>query len=316
MSGTAPPLLGITDLAVTFANRYGPVRAVDSVDLVLHERDRLALIGESGCGKTVLALSVLRMLPSNAAVNGTIRYRGIDLTVEDDAVLRKIRGREIALIPQNSVNALNPVLTVGRQIGESLALHKGLDGDAARHGAEALLEQAGIGNPAGNLRRYPHEFSGGMRERVLVAMALACDPAVVIADEPTAGLDVEVRAKILRLLRDKLAGRTLLLITHDIGTAFVLSDRIAVMYAGEIVEEGPVQDVLSTPMHPYTQGLLASLPSQGFHPIPGMSPSPASLPGGCRFSPRCSRASVRCRAGHPRLAATKTGRKVRCYAYD
>lgn len=306
-------LISVDGLRVVFPTGPSRVRAVDAVDLALGDGDRLALIGESGCGKTVLGMAVMGLLPANAEISGAIRYRDTDLLSAPEKTMLKLRGREIALIPQNSAGALNPVIPIGEQVAEPLLVHRILPRPQAREETCRLLGRMGFSEPGKAQDRYPHEFSGGMRERVLIAMALACSPRLIIADEPTSGLDAGIKLQILELMRDRLAqDRTLLLITHDLGTARYLCDRIAVMYAGEIVEAGPLRGVLAMPLHPYTQGLIASHPSAGLHPIPGTSPSPDQLPGGCRFAPRCPAAQDRCRTTHPDLRTTGGSRQVRC----
>ncbi len=309
-------LLDISDLRVTFRSPAGNVRALDSVDLSLDAGDSCALVGESGCGKTVLGMAILRLLPANATVEGMVHFGGLDLASLGDSEMRRIRGGEIGMIPQNSAMALNPVLSIGRQVAESLVLHRGISQKEAEATVLALLQRMGIPEVEQALKRYPHEFSGGMRERVLVAMVLACDPPLVIADEPTSGLDILVRHQTLGLLREQSRDKTLLLITHDLGSAHVLCQQIAVMYAGEIVESGSTEDVLSLPMHPYTQGLLASVPSAGLHPIPGMSPPSGCFPAGCRFCIRCPSFTSRCRLEHPPLKKVDGIRLVRCHRYD
>jgi peptide/nickel transport system ATP-binding protein len=307
--------ISIAGLCVRFPTRSECVRAVDTIDLEIARGDHVALIGESGCGKTVLGMAVMGLLPENARIRGTIRYRERDLLQTEDADMQRIRGKEIAMIMQNSANSLNPVITVGSQVAEPILIHGIRPARAAYAEAVRLLDAMGFDEPELAAGRYPHEFSGGMRERILVAIALACQPDMVIADEPTSGLDAEVKSQILHLIKKQMAARTLLLITHDMGTAHFLCTRIAVMYAGEIVEEGTTHDILSLPMHPYTQGLLSSLPSAGLHPIPGMSPSPAHLPQGCRFCLRCPSATARCGTDHPPLIV-RGSRRVRCFHYD
>ena len=314
---SARELIRINDLKVTFSGRSGPVRAVYRVDLVIREGDCIGLIGESGCGKTVTGMAILGLLPANAKITGTIRYGNRDLLSAPESTMQQIRGKEIAMISQNSGNSLNPVMRIGDQIAEPLLVHRLLTVQDAHREAIRVLSELGFDDPEQAAARYPHEFSGGMRERILVALALICNPRFIIADEPTAGLDPQVKAHILRLIKSQITGnRTLFLITHDLGTAAYLCNRIAVMYAGEIVECGPGKDVLSMPLHPYTQGLIASLPSAGLHPIPGMSPSPASLPRGCRFCERCPAVLDRCDCEHPKLFSAEGGRHVRCFHYD
>ncbi len=310
-------LIRISGLRVTFSTRSEENRAVDSVDLDIRSGDSLSLIGESGCGKTVMGMAIMGLLPKNAMINGTIRYGDRDILSASDRTMQQIRGKEIAMISQNSANALNPVMTVGDQIAEPLLIHHLLRATEARHEVIRLLSALGFEEPEMAAERYPHEFSGGMRERILIALALICNPRLIIADEPTSGLDAQVKSQILHLIKKQIANnRTLFLITHDMGTASFLSTRIAVMYAGEIVETGLTKEVLAMPMHPYAEGLLASLPSAGLHPIPGMSPAPAHLPIGCRFYTRCPSATDRCSTSHPLLKNVKGTRQVRCFVYD
>ncbi|HNX16970.1 MAG TPA: ABC transporter ATP-binding protein [Methanoregula sp.] len=308
-------LVRIEGLGVRFSTRSECVQAVDTVDLDIARGDHIALIGESGCGKTVLGMAVMGLLPKNAWITGAVRYRDQDLLKAAEPDLQRIRGKEIAMIMQNSALSLNPVKKVGDQIAEPLLIHHVLAEKAAHDEIVRLLTAMGFDEPERAAGRYPHEFSGGMRERILVAVALACKPDIVIADEPTSGLDAGVKSRILALIKQQMADRTLFLITHDMGTAHYLCTQIAVMYAGEIVETGRTHDLLSLPMHPYTQGLLASLPSAGLHPIPGMSPSPTHLPGGCRFCARCPASIERCSREHPPLISTGE-RLVRCFLYD
>ena len=307
----------IARLKVIFSSRSGEIRAVDEVDLSLSEGDSLCLIGESGCGKTVMGMAVMGLLPKNAKVTGTISYKGQDLVSAPEQTLQQIRGQEIAMISQNSANSLNPVMTVGDQIAESLLIRQICSRKEAYEKTLRLLGSLGFEDPGPTACRYPHEFSGGMRERILIALALICDPHIIIADEPTSGLDAQVKTQILRLIKERVAnGRTLFLITHDLGAAAFLSTRLAVMYAGEILETGLTKEVLARPLHPYTQGLLASLPSAGLHPIPGISPSPAHFPPGCRFSDRCPVVQDRCRREHPVMGGAQGDRQVRCFLYD
>lgn len=309
-------LLRIESTRVAFASRNGPVHAVDSVDLSLAAGDRLALIGESGCGKTVLGMAIIGLLPRNAEISGAILFKEHDLLRTNEDSMQKIRGKQIAMVMQNSAQALNPVQPVGRQIAEPLVVHRLMEREAAHNEAVRFLGALGFANPERAAGQFPHEFSGGMRERILIAMALICGPDLLIADEPTAGLDAQVKLQILRLLSGYLTDRrTLFLITHDIGAAKYLATRIAVMYAGEIVETGLTHDILAHPMHPYTQGILAALPSAGLHPIPGISPSPGRLPSGCRFSGRCPAVNPRCLKEHPSLKPCGGYRRVRCWHY-
>ncbi|MFA4861878.1 ABC transporter ATP-binding protein [Methanoregula sp.] len=309
-------LLEISDLSVRFETRSGVVPVIDTISLGLDTGERTAIIGESGCGKTVLGMSVMRLLPPNARVCGSIRYAGRDLLQVSEPEMQHIRGKNIALVSQNSSSSLNPVVAVGDQIEESLALHGCCTKEQYPREIASLLEDLGFEHPEKDMQKYPHQFSGGMRERVMIAMALACNPDLIIADEPTSGLDPIVKAQILVLLKKVLSKRTLLLITHDLGTAWALASWTAVLYAGEIVEYGPTREVFALPLHPYTQGLIASLPSAGFHPIPGMSPPPGAFPPGCRFYPRCCCATDRCKTDHPPMKTARKGRLVRCFRYD
>lgn len=310
-------LIQIAGLKVIFSTRSEKIRAVDTVDLTINEGDTLGLIGESGCGKTVMGMAMMGLLPTNADISGTIHYSGKDLLTAPESMMQKMRGREIAMISQNSANTLNPVMKVGDQIAEPLLIHHLYSADEAKKEVIRLLGALGFEDPVQAAGRYPHEFSGGMRERVLIALALICNPRVIIADEPTSGLDAEVKIEILHLIKEKVTGnRTLFLITHDLGTASFLCTRLAVMYAGEIVETGPTKEVLSQPFHPYTRGLLSSLPSAGLHTIPGTSPSPSSLPEGCRFSERCIAAMGRCTKEHPLMKEVGGNLQVRCFLYD
>ena len=261
-------------------------------------------------------MAVMRLLPSNAQIEGSIRYRETNLLELNSHDMLQILGKEIGMIPQNSAMVLNPVMTIGRQITESLVLHEGISSKTADEKAIYLLKRMDIPDPHYALSQYPHEFSGGMRERILIAIVLACEPTLIIADEPTAGLDILVRKQTIELLMEHSRDKTFLLITHDLGTAHELCSRIVVMYAGEIVESGNTREVLSMPMHPYTQGLLTSHPSAGLHPIPGMSPNPGSFPEGCRFYTRCSSVQDLCTKEHPSLKETGKMRKVRCLRYD
>lgn len=305
-------LLRVSDLRVRFDTHSEEVRALDTVDIGLNEGEHLALIGESGCGKTVLAQAILGLLPANTRIGGTIEYRDENLLAQGEDELRKIRGRRIALIPQSSAHVLNPVETVGDQIAEVLTSRHILPPEAARRETTRLLGEMDFENPDLAYRKYPHEISGGMRERALIAMALSADPDMIVADEPTAGLDVMVRRRVLGMLAERTRDRTLLVITHDLVTASALSQKIAVMYAGEIVEAGTLREVLESPSHPYTEGLLSSHPSRGLRPIPGISPLASSLPDGCRFAARCPRATCSCRKNHPELARTCGNHEVRC----
>lgn len=295
---TGKALLTLTDLAVQFSTRLGVVRAVEGVTWTLHEGETLAIVGESGSGKSVAAMSILGLTASQggAISRGSIRFLGKELVGLPDEQWRKLRGNQIAMIFQEPMTSLNPVFTVGGQVTEVLELHRGLSGVAARREALRLFELVGIPSPDQRLDEYPHQLSGGMRQRVMIAMALGCNPKVLIADEPTTALDVTVQAQILDLLRDLQSrlGMAILLITHDLGVVAAMAQRVNVMYAGRIVESGATVDLFENPKHPYTVGLLESLPNidagregEQLRPIEGNVPDALALPPGCRFHPRC-----------------------------
>jgi len=306
-------LLEITDLKTYFPTQDGIVRAVDTIDLSIRERETLGLIGETGCGKTVLGLTILRLLHPTTTVEGTIIYRGSNLLKITEAEMRRIRGEEIAMILQNPTTSLNPVMRVGEQIAEAIRLHQGLSRKDAKEKAIEILDSVRIPSPSGRVNEYPHEFSGGMKQRVMIAIGLACDPALIIADEPTKGLDVTIKSQIVTLLEEVTEDTAMLLITHDLGVARALCDRIALMYAGELVEYATTREIFENPLHPYTRGFLGSLPSNGLVPIPGMSPSLINLPDGCRFHPRCDHAKAICQKKHPELIEVEAGHFVRCF---
>lgn len=310
------PLLEVRDLSVAF----GPVQVVDGLSYAIRRGETLGLVGESGCGKSVSSLALMGLLPGRGCrVDGSIRLDGRELTTLDPAGWRAVRGRRVAMVFQDPMTALNPLLTVERHLLEVLALHKGLSGPSARAAALAWLERVGIPDPAARLSAWPHELSGGMRQRVLIAMALAGEPDLLVADEPTTALDVTIQAQILDLLADlrRELSMAMLFITHDLGVVERVADRIAVLYAGRKAEEGPVSEVLRAPAHPYTDGLLASVP--GFRPrtgrlrsIAGQVPSPSAWPAGCRFHPRCERATELCAARVPERLDHQ-GRECACH---
>ena len=306
-------LLEISDLKTHFPTQSGIVRAVDTIDLSIRERETFGLIGETGCGKTVLGLTLMRLLHPTTTVEGTIRYRGKNLLTISEAEMRLIRGEEIAMILQNPTTSLNPVMRVGEQIAEAIRLHQGLRRRAAKEKAVEMLDSVRIPAASRRANEYPHEFSGGMKQRAMIAMGLACDPALIIADEPTKGLDVTIKAQITELIKETTKEKAMLLITHDLGVARALCDRIALMYAGELVECATAEEIFENPLHPYTRGFLGSLPGNGLVPIPGMSPSLIDLPDGCRFHPRCSHAKAVCRKKHPELIEVEAGHFVRCF---
>ena len=315
-------LLEVSDLSVRFQTDDGPVHAVDRVAFALEPRQVLAIVGESGCGKSVTAMSILRLLPPTATVSGEARFDGRDLLKARDSELRSVRGREISFVFQEPMTSLNPAYTVGRQIGEVLRRHLGMSGAQAQARTVELLDLVGIPAPSRRVGEYPHQLSGGMRQRVMIAMALACDPKVLIADEPTTALDVTIQAGILDLLRDlrRRLGTAIVLITHDLGVVADIADRIAVMYAGRKVEEAPVHELFAHPQHPYTVGLLAAIPRPidsseraRLQEIPGIVPSLPEPAPHCTFAPRCPRADERSRSEVPPLGAVRPDHLVACF---
>ena len=318
----SPSALRVRGLAVTFATHRGPVPAVAGVDLDVAPGEVLALLGESGSGKSVTARAVMGLLADTTATvhADELQLAGEDLLSMPPDELRRRRGSAMTLVFQDALSALNPVLSVGDQIGELFRVHRGMSRAAARKAAVDLLRLVGIPAPERRVRDYPHQFSGGMRQRILIAMGVALGPKLLIADEPTTALDVTVQAQILRLvdrLRREL-GMAVLLITHDLGVVAELADRVAVMYAGRIVETGPVADVLDAPRHPYTAALLRSVPDvtdagEDLRPIPGAPPSLLALPPGCAFRPRCERASQVCERERPPLRVVGPRQAAACH---
>jgi oligopeptide/dipeptide ABC transporter ATP-binding protein len=305
------PLLDVRHLSTQFTTRGGVVRAVDDVSWDVREGETVALVGESGCGKSVSALSVMRLVaaPAGRIVGGEVWFKGRDLLRLSEEEMRRIRGREIAMVFQEPMTSLNPVLSVGRQLTEGLEIHLGADPARARARAEELLQMVGIPDAPRRLRQYPHQFSGGMRQRMMIAMALACEPALVLADEPTTALDVTIQAQILELMKSlsRRLGVAMLIITHNLGVVARYADRVNVMYAGRIVEQGTARDVYGRPRHPYTLGLLRSVPRLDearrarLDPIDGQPPDLSHLPPGCAFAPRCVFRVERCLAERPVL---------------
>ena len=316
------PLLELRELQTHFFTDDGVVRAVDGVSFALQPGETLAVVGESGSGKSVTSLSILRLVatPPGRIVGGEVRFRGRDLLALPDAEMRAIRGKEISMIFQEPMTSLNPVYTCGEQILEVLMLHEKLDRATARARTVDLLRMVGIPSPEQRVDEYPHQMSGGMRQRIMIAMALACRPALLIADEPTTALDVTIQAQILDLLQQlrRELGMAVLLITHDLGVVAETADRVAVMYAGQVVEYCDVRPAFRATRHPYTAGLLASLPRLGaeterLRVIPGNVPNPARFPSGCRFHPRCPIAVERCRTEMPLLRDVGGGHLARCF---
>jgi peptide/nickel transport system ATP-binding protein len=323
MSAPPTPLLAVRDLTVRFSTEDGPVLAVDAASFEVGQGEVLALVGESGCGKSVTALALTGLLPRSAAVSGEIRFTpsGVDLRGLGERELREVRGRDIAYVFQEPMTSLNPVLTVGRQIGEVLRRHQGMRGGRARRRAVELLQLVGIPLAERRLRAYPHQLSGGMRQRVMIAMAVACRPRLLVADEPTTALDVTVQAGVLDVLRTLRAeiGTAILLITHDLGVVADIADRVVVMYAGRTIEEAEVGALFARPSHPYTRGLLDAVPNParhaagGLREIPGRVPTLASSPDACTFAERCTRADATCRTRRPDLERGPAGHPVRCW---
>ena len=314
-------ILDVNDLVVEFATDAGILRAVDGVSFDLSEGEVLGLVGESGSGKTVTCRAIIRLLPSRRAriVSGSVKLSGEELTTKTEPEMRRMRGSRIGMIFQNPLTHLNPIMTVGDQIAETMRVHRGLSRKEALTEAVEKLRQVGIPDPASRIGAYPHEFSGGMRQRAMIAGALACDPAVLIADEPTTALDVTVQAQILRLLLDlrDTTGLAIVLITHDLGIVAQTCDTVAVMYGGRIIERAPKRVLLEKPLHPYTKGLTDSQPG-GMTPheplpsIPGQPPALIDLPPGCRFNPRCAHADALCRDVPPPLVAVAENHVSAC----
>ncbi len=320
----AETLLEIRNLRTTFHTYDGDLRAVDGLDLSIEKGEAVGIVGESGCGKSITSLSIMRLVPTAASEiqADRLHFNGKDLLALSEQELEKIRGNEIAMIFQEPMTSLNPVFTIGNQISEALWFHQGLRKTTARQKAVDLLTKVGIPAPEKRLDDYPHQLSGGMRQRAMIAMALACAPSLLIADEPTTALDVTIQAQILDLLRQlqQELGMAIMMITHDLGVVADLVKRVVVMYAGIVVENAPVNDLFTEPLHPYTKGLLAAVPQldselEWLHVIPGVVPNPLNLPSGCRFHPRCNHCMEQCRRQEPPLLHLKN-RQVRCWLYQ
>ncbi|MCA0376991.1 MAG: ABC transporter ATP-binding protein [Gemmatimonadetes bacterium] len=321
-SAASTALLDVASLAVTFPAGDGAVRAVDGVSFTVAAGETVCLVGESGCGKSLTALSLLRLVPppGSIAPGSRIQFEEQDLLTLDDRALRAVRGRRLAMIFQEPMTALNPVLTIGDQVAEVVRVHTTLSRREAWERAVDMLTQVGIADAATRAKQYPHQLSGGMRQRVMIAIALVMSPRLVVADEPTTALDVTIQAQILDLLRtmQQRLGMALLLITHDLGVVAEMADRVLVMYAGRIVEEASVTDLFASPSHPYTEGLLAAVPRLGdererLQTIPGMVPAPGSLAGGCAFRDRCPHAWDLCAQQEPPLHQVSAAHRARCH---
>ena len=321
-------LLEVRGLRTQFTTQAGVVRAVDGVSWDVQTGETVALVGESGCGKSVSALSVMRLVaaPAGRIVDGQILFKGRDLLALSEEEMRRIRGREIGMIFQEPMTSLNPVLSVGRQLTETVEIHLGMTPAQSRARAVELLSLVGVSDPERRLAQYPHQFSGGMRQRMMIAMALSCSPPLILADEPTTALDVTIQAQILELMKDlsRRLGVAMLIITHNLGVVADMADRVAVMYMGKIVEIGPVREIFHRPMHPYTIGLMQSVPKMGRRvkerlvPIAGSVPDPFSIPRGCAFLPRCAAQKKPACAGPEDVPLTEvaTGHWVRCTLYQ
>ncbi|MDT7648843.1 MAG: peptide/nickel transport system ATP-binding protein [Pseudonocardiales bacterium] len=318
------PRLAVENLSVEFSTDEGPVLAVDRMSFTVEPREVLALVGESGCGKSVTSMSILGLLPRSATVSGSIEFEGRELTSLPEAAIREIRGRDVSMIFQEPMTSLNPSFTVGFQIREVLHRHERMTRRQSWARASELLELVRMPAPEARLREYPHQLSGGMRQRVMIAMAVACNPKVLIADEPTTALDVTIQAQILDILRDlrEEVGTSILLITHDLGVVADIADRVAIMYAGHQVESGPVDDLFAHPQHPYTAGLLGAVPrpdrfnrsgSRRLQEIPGLVPVLHGRPDACVFAPRCARASGECATSMPVLEQTRPAQYAACF---
>lgn len=320
----AETILSINDLKTYFYTDGGVVPAVDGLDFSLKQGEVLAIVGESGCGKSVTSLSILRLIksPPGKIVGGSILYAGEDLVAATEKRMQQIRGNDISMIFQEPMTSLNPVYTIGHQLIAPILLHQKVTKERAREIAVEMIKLVGIPDPEQMLNRYPHQISGGMRQRIMIAMALACKPKIIIADEPTTALDVTIQAQIMNLLKElqEKTGTSIILITHDLGIVAHIADHILVMYAGKAVEYSDLRGLYAHPLHPYTEGLLKSIPNlstvdKRLFNIPGNIPSPKNLPKGCAFSPRCPFCKEICKQEMPEMVETD-GRKVRCWKYS
>lgn len=315
-------LLKVCNLTTRLDTATGSFEAVAGVSFELAAGETVALVGESGCGKSLTALSIMGLVPSppGKITAGQIFFQGEDLLQKSEREMQAVRGKDMAMIFQEPMTSLNPLLRIGEQLSEGIRLHEGLSRRQALERAEEILQLVGISSPAERLRAYPHQLSGGMRQRVMIAMALACNPRLLIADEPTTALDVTIQAQILHLMQNlqKRLGMAIILITHDLGVVATMASRVLVMYLGRIVEDAPVREIFRQPLHPYTQGLLGSVPnikktSRRLHQIKGMVPHPAQRPPGCAFNGRCPYAQLRCAGEEPPLQRLPDGRQVACW---
>jgi oligopeptide transport system ATP-binding protein len=320
------PLLDVKNLKTQFFTQDGVVRAVDDVSFDIMPGETLGIVGESGCGKSITAMSIMRLIPTppGKIVQGQIMFKGEDIITMSDEEIRHIRGNEIAMIFQDPMTSLNPVLSINRQLGETLELHMGMNKSQARRRAVELLEMVGIPEAEDRVNQYPHQFSGGMRQRVMIAMALSCNPSLLIADEPTTALDVTIQAQILDLMKTLQAehNTAVMLITHDLGVVAGMSDRINVMYAGHVVESASAEELFANPRHPYTVGLLNSIPRldsevrEKLDPIRGLPPDLIDLPDLCPFVPRCDYAREQCEQQNPPLLDVNAGHRAACWFWE
>ncbi|MEC2074291.1 MULTISPECIES: ABC transporter ATP-binding protein [Alkalihalophilus] len=323
---TNESIIQVRDLRTSFFTDQGEVKAVDGVTFDVPKGKTLGIVGESGSGKSITSLSILRLIQNpGKVVGGEMIFKGEDLLKKSEAKMRKIRGNEISMIFQEPMTSLNPVYTVGEQIGEAFRIHEGLGKKKAIERSIEMLKLVGIPSPEQRVHQYPHELSGGMRQRVMIAMALACNPELLIADEPTTALDVTIQAQILELMKDlqDRLGMSIIMITHDLGVVAETCDYVAVMYCGKVVEYASIKELFKNPRHPYTVGLLNSLPrhdidldGEELSVIKGSVPSPADMPKGCRFAPRCPFASDICRERLPELEEDENGNQIRCWIYS
>ncbi|MBT2666664.1 ABC transporter ATP-binding protein [Bacillus sp. ISL-4] len=318
-------LLEISNLKTYFFSDKGPVPAVNGVDLCINKGETLGVVGESGCGKSVTSLSIMRLLTDTPGkvIDGSIRYEGKDLLSLSENEIREVRGNEIAMIFQEPMTSLNPVYKIGQQIGEAVQLHLKYDKKKAREHVIKMLKLVGIPRAEEIINEFPYQLSGGMRQRIMIAMAMSCDPTLLIADEPTTALDVTIQAQILELMRNlkEEKGTAIMLITHDLGVVAEMCDRVVVMYAGKVVEEADILEIFENPKHPYTKGLLNSVPKMGqktnrLESIPGNVPIPTNMPKGCKFAPRCSQAMDICQEQDPDLLQIAEGHQCRCFLYQ
>lgn len=318
-------LLEIKNLKTYLYSNKNEIRAVDGIDLIIKQGETVALVGESGCGKSMTSLSIMGLIPkpNGKIIEGEIILEDTNLISKSEKEMTKIRGNEIAMIFQEPMTSLNPVLTIGNQLISVIIHHLNLSKNEAKIRAIEMLEMVGFSEPEAILKNYPHRLSGGMRQRVMIAMAMSCNPKLLIADEPTTALDVTIQAQVLELMKElsQRFSTSILLITHDLGVVSELADKVVVMYAGQIVEVAEIEDLFEKPLHPYTQGLIESVPKisgdiEKLYSIPGNVPAPGTIPKGCKFAPRCKFAFDKCKEVIPSINEVEDGRQVRCFLYD